>query len=331
MAKMVNTVLGPVSSDALGKTYIHEHILFGTPGFHGDASLIRFDWDDTLQQCIDTVKHLMKNYGLQTMVDATPNECGRNVLFMKAIAEATGLNIIASSGYYYEGAEGTGAPAYFRQLQSMVGNVCPLIEEMFRTEVTKGIEGTGIKAGVFKLASGKGTITPYEENFFKAAAKVSTEEGIPIITHTQEGTMGPEQADLLIANGADPKRINIGHIEGNTDIAYYLKVLSKGVYISFDRFGIEGLVGCPSDFERRIIIAGLCAAGYADRIMISHDSIFKWLRRPIETPPEILRLLANWNWSHIFVNVIPALKKMGVSNEQIDLILIENPKRFFGY
>lgn len=327
MAKMVNTVLGPVSADELGKTYIHEHILFGYPGFQGDLSVAPFDWDGTLQLCVDTIKPLMDNYGLKTAVDATPNECGRDVRFMKAVSEATGLNIIPASGYYYEG---EGAPAYYKQRAGMT-DILPDVLELFRLETTKGIEGTGIKAGVFKVASSKEAITPYEEVFFKAAAKVSSEEGIPIVTHTQEGTMGPEQADLLIAAGADPKRINIGHMGGSTDIQYHLNVLSKGVYISIDRCGLQGLVGCPWDNVRMMVIAALCAAGYADRIMLAHDCAIKWLGRPLPVPEAAYPLIENWNWANIFQNIIPGLKKLGVSDEQIQLIMVENPKRFFGY
>lgn len=327
MAKSVNTVMGPLSSDDLGKTYIHEHILFGYPGFHGDLSVAPFNWDSALQLSIDTIKPIMDNYGLKTIVDATPNECGRNVLFLKAVSEATGLNIIPASGYYFEG---EGAPAYFKQ-RSGLTNILPEVIEMFTTEVTAGIEGTGIKAGVFKLASSHGEITPYEEVFFKAAAQVSSQEGIPIITHTQGGTMGAEQAELLIAAGADPKRVMIGHMCGNTDMQYHLNTLAKGVYISFDRFGLQVIAGCPTDNDRETLLAGLCAAGYADQIMLGHDAILNWLGRPVAVPEQALPLIANWNWNNIMANVIPAIKKMGVSDEQINMMLVENPKRFFGY
>ncbi|MGE5545203.1 MAG: phosphotriesterase [Bacillota bacterium] len=327
MSKMINTVTGPVSSDSLGKTYIHEHLLFGYPGFQGDFSVAPFNREEAIKLCVDTITPLIEQYGLKTAVDATPNECGRDVLFMKEVSEKTGLNIIAASGYYYEG---EGAPAYFKQRSGMK-DIVPDIYEMMKTETTIGIEGTGIKAGVFKLATSKGVITDYEKAFFVAAAKVSSEEGIPIITHTQEGTMGPEQADLLIANGADPKRINIGHMGGSTDIQYHLNTLAKGVYISFDRFGLEQLAGCPSDATREIMIAALCAAGYADRIMLAHDCAIKWIGRPLPLPDAALPLIANWNWANIMVNVVPALKKLGVSDEQINMMLVENPKRFFGY
>ncbi|HWQ77096.1 MAG TPA: phosphotriesterase-related protein [Syntrophomonas sp.] len=327
MAKMINTVTGPISSDALGKTYIHEHVLFGYPGFQGDLSVAPFHWDDVLQYCIDIIKPIMDNYGLQTVVDATPNECGRNVRFLQAVAETTGLNIIPASGYYFEE---EGAPAYFKQRATLT-NILPEIIELLTTEVTTGIEGTGIRAGVFKVASSKGEITPYEEVFFKAAAQVSSREGIPIITHTQEGTMGPQQAELLISAGADPKRVAIGHMCGSTDIQYHLNTLAKGVYISFDRFGLQALAGCPTDSVREAVLAGLCAAGYADRIMLGHDAILSWIGRPPAVPEQAFPLIANWNWNNMMVNVIPALKGMGVSDEQINLMMVENPKRFFGY
>jgi phosphotriesterase-related protein len=327
MAKFVNTVTGPISSDSLGKTYIHEHILFGYPGFQGDFTVAPFNREEALRICVDTIKPLVDQYGLKTAVDATPNECGRDVLFMKAVSEQTGLNVVAASGYYYEA---EGAPAYFKQRAGMT-DIIPEIYEMMKKEVTVGIEGTGIKAGVFKLASSKGVISNYERAFFLAAAKASSEEGIPIITHTQEGTMGPDQAELLISNGADPKRINIGHMGGSTDIQYHLNTLAKGVYISIDRFGLQALAGCPWDTTRETVIAGLCAAGYADRIMLSHDCAIVWLGRPLPIPDAAKPLIANWNWGHILKDVVPGLKKMGVSDEQIELMLVENPKRFFGH
>ena len=84
-------------------------------------------------------------------------------------------------------------------------------------EITDGIGDTGIKAGVVKLTSSKDEITDYEKMFFAAGAKAQRETGVPIITHTQEGTMAPEQAEFLLSEGADPDRVMIGHMDGNTD------------------------------------------------------------------------------------------------------------------
>jgi phosphotriesterase-related protein len=100
MPKTINTVTGPVSSDSLGKTYIHEHIRFGYSGCRGDLTVAPFDREEALATCASVIKPLVDQYGLHTVVDATPNDCCRDVLFAKAVAEQTGLNIISASGYY---------------------------------------------------------------------------------------------------------------------------------------------------------------------------------------------------------------------------------------
>src|SRR5690606_26546948 len=156
--------------------------------------------------------------------------------------------------------EGEGAPAYFK-FRRAFGDVQQEVYEMMMTEITEGIGGTGIKAGVIKLASSKDRITDYEQVFFRAAARVQRETGVPIITHTQEGTVGPEQAELLIAEGADPNRIMIGHMDGSTDLSYHLRTLRQGGSSGFDRIGLQGMVGMPRDEERLACLIGLIGAG----------------------------------------------------------------------
>jgi len=197
---------------------------------------------------------------------------------------------------------------------------------MFEREITVGIGKTGIKAGVIKLASSRDEITPYERAFFKAAAKISNKLGVPIITHTQEGKQGPEQAALLLSEGVSSTNLMIGHMGGNTDIEYHLSVLDKGVYIAFDRFGIQGLVGAPFDNRRVACVAGLLALGYANKILISHDSIAHWLGRPLAMPEGLAKLLANWYPTHIFEHIIPMFKNAGITDQQIETMLVENPR-----
>jgi phosphotriesterase-related protein len=297
----------------------------GYPGYSGDITMGPFDRKAALETCIKVAEEV-KSYGVKTVVDATTNEAGRDPELLKEISQKTGINIVCSSGYYYEG---EGAPAYFK-FRSGLGDINAEVYEMFKKETTEGIGNTGIKNGVFKLASSRDLITDYEKVFFKAAAKVSKEEGIPIITHTQEGKQGPEQADLLISEGADPKHIMIGHIGGSTDIDYLIRTLEKGVYIAFDRFGIQGLVGAPFDNRRVACLIGLIGIGYADKIMMSQDMVNFWLGRPLVLPDAAKKILANWSSTHIFKDIIPMLKKGGVTDEQINTMTVENPKRLFG-
>ncbi|WP_102028461.1 phosphotriesterase family protein [Salirhabdus sp. Marseille-P4669] len=324
MSKMVNTVTGPISADALGKTLMHEHFFFGYPGFYGNSAY-PVDKEEVIRVGME-VAATVQAHGVKTIVDATPNEAGRDPELLREISEKTGLNIICSTGYYYEG---EGAPAYFKFKQAL-GSAEDEIYEMFMKEITEGIGNTGIKPGVIKLGSGKDAISDYEKVFFKVAARVQKETGISIITHTQEGTMGPEQAQLLVSEGANPNRILIGHMDGNTDINYHLRTLETGVFVGFDRFGIQGFVGAPMDKDRVGTLIGLIGLGYADQLMMSHDTVNHWLGKAPEWPEELAKLIENWHPGNIFENIVPALLKGGVTEEQIDTILIKNPNRIFG-
>jgi phosphotriesterase-related protein len=324
MVKTVETVTGPISVDQIGKTLIHEHFVFGYPGFQGDITLGAFNGAEALEVAVGAARQMM-SYGIQTVVDPTPNECGRNPLFLKKVSEATGLQIICATGYYYEG---EGAPPYFKLRQGL-GTAEEEIYEMFMKEITDGIAGTGIKPGIIKLGSSKDEITEYEKMFFRAAVKVQKETGIVILTHTQEGTMGPEQAQMLIELGADPSKIIIGHMCGNTDPSYHKKVLDQGVRIGFDRFGVQVLVGAPFDHQREATLLSLLDEGYENQILLSHDSIIVWLGRPPVMNEQVAEIMGNWHPAHIFENVLPSLRKNGITESQIDKMIGTNAKALF--
>ena len=320
----VNTVLGPISPEEMGVTLPHEHICYGYPGWDGDQTIAPLDHDTIVANGVATLQQL-KALGLNTYIDATPLDGGRQPEILKEVSEKSGVNIICATGYYFEG---EGATAYWK-FRGSLGDISGELYELFLKEVTVGIRDTGIKAGVLKVASSKGIITDYEKLMFQAAAKVQQETGIPIITHTQEGTMGPDQAKLLIDAGADPKKIQIGHMSDNLDINYQLDTLKNGVYVSWDRMGLQGLVGCPMDEQRYAVMTELIKKGYADKMLISHDFIITWLGRPLNLPEEAFPLIANWHPTHLFKNIIPALKQGGATDEQIKAITVDNPRRLF--
>lgn len=323
MSKLVNTVLGPVAASDLGKTLMHEHFFFGYPGFDGNSKYKK-SLDELVAEGVE-VANKAKKHGVQTIVDATPNDCGRYPEALAEVSRQSGINIICSTGYYYEG---EGAPAYYK-FKASLGTAEEEIYEMFTSEIEEGIGDTGIKPGVIKLGTSKNIISPYEEMFFKVAARVQQEQDIPIITHTQEGTMGPQQAELLVSLGANPKKIVIGHMDGNTDVRYHLETLRHGVNVGFDRIGLQGFVGAPFDRDRIVLLLGLINGGYANQLTLSHDTVNVWLGAPNVFPPELAELIKDWNIDHIFKNIIPTLKEFGVSEEVLTEILVNNPKNIF--
>ncbi len=324
-AKRVNTVLGPIAPEELGVTLMHEHVLYGYPGWEGDQTVAPFDRTTVINNAVAVLKDLKENYGLKTYVDATPNDGGRNVDVLKEVSEKSEVNIVCATGYYFEG---EGAPTYWK-FRASLGDIREELYELFMKEATVGILGTGSKAGVIKVGSSMNQITDYEKLMFTAAARVQKDAGIPIITHTQHGTMGPEQADLLIASGANADHIQIGHMSDNLDMEYQEKTFKRGVYVAWDRMGLQGLVGCPMDESRYPVMIDLIKKGYGNRLMISHDFILNWLGRPLNLPEQAFPLIANWYPSHLFKNIIPALKKGGITDLQIRTIIEDNPRRFF--
>jgi phosphotriesterase-related protein len=309
----VNSVTGLISPDELGKTLMHEHIMFGYAGWYVNYTLMPFNREACIKAALDTIKEL-KTYGVDTVVDCTPSDCARDPELLKEVSERSGMKIICSTGLYTDADGGSG---YFKFRKWIAGDATDEIYELFKTEIIQGIGTTGIKPGVIKVATGDGSITSYEEMVLRAAARAQKETGIPIITHTGgAATMGIEQADLLISEGADPKRILIGHMGGSADIKYHLAILGKGVSIAFDRLGDKLL---STDEICKACIIGLIGIGYESRIMLSHDTIWHFLgKSPFDLSP-----------THIFKNIIPALKQAGITEDKIKTIMIDNPRRLF--
>jgi len=319
----VNTVLGLVSAENLGITLPHEHFSFAYPGWYADDTMAPYDYDAVLKRGLEVIKAAQK-YKIATIIDATPNDTGgRNPKLYKELAQKTGMNIICSTGLY---TEHEGAPPYFKTRQVWYGtDISKMISALFIREITEGISKTGVKAGVIKCGTSGAKISPYETAVLKAAAAAQKATGVPIITHT-EAAGGVEQAELFLSQGADPKKIMIGHVSNNKDIEYHKAILAKGVYIAFDRLGLEIIT--PTDVIVKNV-AELCKQGYAKQIMLSHDTVNVWLGRQIDTPEAVLKALANWRIDYISENIVPALKAQGVTEDQIRTMMVDNPKNLF--
>ncbi|RJQ77565.1 MAG: phosphotriesterase-related protein [Desulfobacteraceae bacterium] len=304
---------------------MHEHILVGYPGWEVDQSVAPLDRASLVAKAVKLMGEL-RALGVNTVVDATTADFGRQADLYQEIAEKSEMQIICATGLY---GENRGGSEYWK-FRARFGEIGAEIYHLFLQELTVGIKQSAIKAGVIKLVSGKGAITDYENKVFQAAARAQQETGVPIITHTEMGTMGREQADLLIAAGVKPAKIQIGHMSNSTDLQYHLNVLASGVYSAFDRLGLEGLAGSPPDSAKLPLLIELIKRGFTERLILSHDYIMAFLGRPLSINPSDIPSLAKWHPSHLFKNVLPELKAAGVSDAQISTMLKQNPCRLFG-
>jgi len=315
----VQTVTGPVAGADLGITLVHEHVLVGTPGWQLDAKAPPFRRADTMARAVDTMLELQAE-GVRTFVDPCPMDGGRDVEFLAELSGKSGMHIVCTTGAYFE-AEGISQT--FRHLPEEE------VAEIYVKEITEGVGETGIRAGAIKIATGPRVVTAYEKKMVSAAARAAKATGVPIISHTQDATCGHDQIDLVTAQGVSPDRLVVGHSDGTPDHWYQRGLAERGAFVGFDRFGISIYI---SDEVRIQNVLRLAEAGHTERILLSHDSILCWMGRPVpyaQSYDQLRAMLPDWRPTLIFRKIIPKLIEGGMSQRQIDTILVDNPRRLF--
>jgi len=316
----VNTVKGPIDTSSLGVTLMHEHvfvlsteIMQNFPGPWGEE-------EKRVAEAIIRMNEL-KSRGVDTIVDLTVIGLGRYIPRIQRIAAETDINIVVATGVYTY----NDVPLYFhfQGPGTELGGPETMVD-MFVQDIEEGIAGTGVKAAILKCATDRPGVTPGVERVLRAVAKAHLCTGVPISTHTHAHTeRGLEQQRIFEEEGVDLSRVVIGHSGDTTDIAYLEKLIANGSYIGMDRFGIDVLLS----FEDRVnTVAKMCERGHADKMVLSQDAACfnDWL--PEAALPVVL---PNWHFLHIHNDVLPALRERGVTDEQIDTMLVRNPRRIF--
>jgi phosphotriesterase-related protein len=316
----IQTVTGATTPEKLGRTLMHEHLLIGYPGSDVDWVNPGPSRRERVERCVDRIEE-MKALRITAMLDPCPSDLGRDVELMAEVAQRTRFQLICATGLYKEA---EGATAYWK-FRMNFGSVVDAMAELFIRELTDGIGETGIRAGIIKVGTGHGTLTDYEKAVFAAAAKASLETGAPITTHTDDGKYGDDQQAFLVGHGVPAHRIVIGHSCGTSDSAYHTKIARNGSYLGFDRFGLDML---HPDDERVASVARLVREGFGRQIVVSHDSVWCWNGMPI--PAAVQEQMGKiWNPTHFLSRIAPRLRDAGVSEAQVEALLLDNPRRFF--
>ncbi len=314
----INSTTGAITEAELGRTLMHEHVLAGYPGWFMDTRLPPFRRADALSRTVDAFQQL-HGYGIRTVVDPCPTDLGRDVEFVAEISQRSGITLICTTGVY---TEAFGIPYTFRHLETGA------IEEIYIREIEDGIGATGIRAGLIKIATGDGAVSDYERRMLSAATAAARATGVPLISHTENCSCGHDQIDIVTAGGVPAHRLLVGHCDGRDDHAYQASLAARGAYVGFDRFGLEVF---NSDANRMRNLKQMIDAGYRDQVVVSQDKVNCWLGAipGVGTAEDIARMVPNWTMTHLFERIFPELLRMGVSQADLDTLLLDNPRRFF--
>ena len=306
----VNGVMGPIKTEDLGFTLMHEHILIANWSMRQAYD----DWVD-LEQVVEFATAEAKSAlerGVRTIVDLTPINIGRDIHVIREVAARSGVQIIAATGLYWH------------EDPWLVGWEPDQIVDWLARDITDGIQGTDSKAGIIKCATDHPGVTEMNRKLLVVAARLQRATGAPISTHTLvENRSGLAQVEVFRDEGVDLSRVVIGHCGDSDDRDYLGEILSHGCSIGMDRFGLEMILPTAKRVET---IAELCREGFGKQMVLSHDACCHIDFYP---DPSMRSLVPLWNFRHIPDDVVPALRKAGVSEEDVRAMTVENPRRIF--
>jgi phosphotriesterase-related protein len=313
----VQTVQGAVDAGELGLVLAHEHLRFRDEAVAAQWPE-RYDEQGELDAALEAVA-AAKSKGVETIVDATAMFGGRDVRFMKSVADQTGVRIVACTGIYsYDY-----LPQYFenRDVDTMADH--------FVADIKRGIQGTDIKAAFLKCAADAAGVTENVEKIHRAVARASLRTGAPIMAHSMPAvSTGPRQVEIFAEEGVDLSRVQIAHCGDTEDVDYIEGLLARGVYVGLDRYGLEMFQ--PID-KRNATAAELLRRGHAERLMISQDycATIDWHPAEAKDVFEGQGAIRNWSMTLVFDEVVPALHELGVMDDAtFKTIFVENPRRW---
>ena len=322
----VETVTGPIDAAELGTTLIHEHLLARDEAVHlqwphvgtaeeGPPHAVSpgGEYEVAVREAKAAVE-----LGVKTICDPTAMFLGRNVEFMRRVAEETGLQVVPCTGIYtYDH-----LPTFF------VSRDPDQIAELFVHDIEVGIQGTEIKAAFIKCAADEPGVTENVEKVHRAAARASLRTGAPIMAHSRPASdTAPRQIEIFLEEGVDPAKIQIAHCGDSPDPDYIERLLDQGVWAGLDRYGIEMYL--PYDQRQQTTLA-LLERGHAERIFLSADSCatLDWF------PPEAIGQMVaagmakDWTIRLVPEKVLPDLREAGMTPEQERTLMVENPVRW---
>lgn len=317
----VQTVLGPLDTSKLGITLPHEHIADGPyylpkwpKAWGGRAEFVA--------RAVEKLR-LVRAAGINSIVDLTTYDVGRDVRFLEEVSQKSGLNMVASTGQRF-------FPPNFPNV-TMPARTIAGLAEYFVKEIEQGIDGTAIRAGVIKIGIITERPTALEETGLRAAARASKATGVPIRTHTNAARRaGESHAVILESEGVDPARVSFDHSDSSGEMDYFLGLVRRGYSLGMDH--VHRGIGPDSQpsFERRAeCIKLLIDAGFARKIFLSQDAEFGGSLLPEEAKEWRDKIDPTDGMLFTTRRLIPYLKKIGVSDSDIDVMTVANPRSFF--
>ncbi|MDA8952267.1 hypothetical protein N9H90_00735 [Pseudomonadales bacterium] len=311
----INSVLGPIESSDLGFTLMHEHVMVAASGLSKSyPDLLGPNREERAIACLKKAKAA----GINTLLDATTFDLGRDPELLRHVAFESGVNLINVTGWWLD------VPRF------MLGVGANQMADEFIRDINEGFRGTDIRAGMLKCAADFEGVTPPLETMARAVARAHLQTGVPIMVHSYPtGHVAKRQIEIFREEGVDLTRVKIDHSNDTTDTDYLKWILDQGCFLGLDRY--PGRLVSPH--MRTVTLKRLMDMGYGERLCPSHDCICLHIHNEQadgSIPAEHAFTASNPDqYLYMHRHVIPELLQMGATQADIDMLFIDNPKRLF--
>jgi phosphotriesterase-related protein len=295
---------------------MHEHVFILDPdalaSFGSHFGERYWDEDARVADAIAALRRL-RAAGIETIVDPTAFGLGRDIPRIQRVNAGVELNIVVATGVY----------AFLELRGFLAYRTGDWIVDLFVREIREGIGDTGVKAAFLKCAVDRYGLVGDVPRILSLVAAAAVETDAPVMVHTYAAThTGLVALDALVRDGVDPRRVVVAHAGDSNDLGYLRAIADTGASLGCDRFNIEHFN--PDEDRIRTLVA-LVEAGYVDRIHLGHDAA-TFHDFMIGNP---LFVDEHPNYLHLSTRILPRLLAAGITQQQLDQMLVENPRRFF--
>ncbi|XP_066995883.2 phosphotriesterase-related protein [Anabrus simplex] len=348
MPGQIQTVLGRIAPENLGRTLTHEHFSLDFEKFYVEPPVnlksyiegeIKLDniglirqypysshdnlafYDDRTHAAIKREMEIYKKLGGGAVVENTSHGIKRDLKLMCEVSCTTGVHVIAGTGYYVSSVQ---PPSVLRMSRE---DMCQLMY----SELCHGCDDVvDVKCGFIGEVGSGWPLHEFEVRVIKAVAEVQSQLNCPVSFHPGRNPQAPfEIMRLFQEAGGKASKTVMSHLDRTLPQKdTLLEFAAMGSYCQFDLFGTEcsqyqldPSTDMPSDAQRMDRVLSLLADGRHDKILLSHD---------IHTKHRLMQF-GGHGFSHILTNILHRLKAKGVDQATVDQISIINPANWLAW
>jgi phosphotriesterase-related protein len=181
-----------------------------------------------------------------------------------------------------------------------------------------GVDDTGILPGIIgENRTDMPWVSAQEERVFRAAARAQQATGMAITTHASLSEVGLLQLTILEEEGADLRRVAVGHVDSRPSLRYCLAIIERGASVEFDLLGRTDLPAVLAEPRVIELLLELLDRGYAEQILLSHDVCHD----------NHLTAFGGTGYGYLGETFVPRLRAAGVDPPLIERVTIDNPRR----